>query len=204
MAWWRQPIHPVFLYLRDQKLHEKFILERRENTYHRLKIGVLTFIIFFSLEAIISPSSIEKHFSIQFGGIAIICVFFLLLTKFWRCVVDYILICILISRGITTIVLFTFINEEKEGFENIDRKELIDSMIFVFLPTFSLISVNWKFDLTICVPILVITHSLCVKYSFNHDDDNLSCYKNPENVSSVLNTRWLMFLTVFIFAIYSY
>ena len=39
--WWRQPIHPVFLYVRDDNIHSKFVREKRLNAHLRLKVVLL-------------------------------------------------------------------------------------------------------------------------------------------------------------------
>ena len=60
--WWRsQPIHPVWLYIRDKKLDEVFVQSLREKTRSRLAILVCISYISFVVFILVNASELEKN-----------------------------------------------------------------------------------------------------------------------------------------------
>lgn len=116
---------------------------------------------------------------VQLGSATVSLTTFSLAAKLYFRATDWFLVYILAIRVTITFMLFHWISTGTEGFSLIDPKELNDSIPFL-APLFIGIIVNWKFNIVVCVPVLLISTLFATSYAFTTDNENMTCYKEPE------------------------
>ena len=92
-----------------------------------------------------------------------------LAAKLYLKAIDWYLVYIVAVRVAITFMLFHWISAGEEGFGLIDPKELNDSIPFV-APLFVGILVNWKFNIVVCIPMMLISTIYGTQYAFTTDD----------------------------------
>ncbi len=63
-------------------------------------------------------------------------------------------------------------------------------------------SVNWKLDLLVSIPILLISTVLEQQASLSADNDNMSCYVLPETQANRMSLRWTVNLVCMVMVAY--
>ena len=127
----------------------------------------------------------------------------LILAKIRLWLIDFVVLIILLIRVAATFLLFEAIQEQQPGFENIDIKQLQDSIFFLHMLVFLCMSSNWKIDLMISTPIYFVSQSMCTIRAYSPEGTNMDCYVDPETVGGTMASRWGLFYLIILFSFYS-
>ena len=127
----------------------------------------------------------------------------LIVSKIYLRSIDFFVLTQIGVRCIITFLMFKFIAEKKPHFELLDRKQLVDSMSFVALPSLLGGSANWKIDLLSSIPLTIAATSMNVKSAFAMTEDNMTCYADPESVAGVFLGRQLLNIYIVVHVMFS-
>ena len=117
---------------------------------------------------------------LQMGSVSLNLLLLTILARVNLRVCDYVTVSILLTRAVVTYLLFKLMSEGHEGY-HYDRKQLHDSITYPVLLSLLLFAVNWKIDLSFCIPIMLIGHSLESKNAYTDADNNMDCFVLPAN-----------------------
>ena len=137
----------------------------------------------------------QALFYMQVGSIAFDALLMTILGKIRLWLVDFSVLSSIVIRALVTYLLFKFIAEERPGFEDIDPKQLHDSIIFVCVPAFLCLPGNLRLELMVSAPLLLISTWLTTKSSYTLDGDNMSCYSLPETIGGQMASQSMCFKT---------
>ena len=98
--------------------------------------------------------------------------------------VDYITLVMVVTRGITCIFMFKSINAGAAGFEDVDLKQMSDTITFIGLPGLILFSINWKVELFVTSPVIIVSSYMTIYAAFSTEGENMACYKQGELTAS--------------------
>lgn len=77
------------------------------------------------------------------------------LSKWKTAIIDLTVLQALIGRFIITVLIFSWVDGEVAGFEQIDIKQLADSISVIYIPCVLLFSLDWRIELCLAAPINV-------------------------------------------------
>ena len=142
----------------DESLQKEFRQHLRIQTRKRLKVIMIVCWVFFVFMCLIRIADIEKYYVavIQLATINVTITLVVLLSRFSLVFIDFSCLIFLINRTIVTFILFQAIYAESAGFEEVDLKEMQDSLITVAYPALLLLTVNIKIELCITFPITLV------------------------------------------------
>lgn len=117
---------------------------------------------------------------------------------------DYGVLIVMVVRSAVTFVLLTMIQSGKFGLdENNDTKQLQDLIIFVFMITFSINSVNWRLDLLFTTPLVAVAQFKVSVDAFNIDDGNMDCFNFvAQTFGRHVAKRWLSVILMLLINVY--
>ena len=95
--------------------------------------------------------------------------------------IDYGVLLLIIVRCLVTMMLFRLISEGRSGFETNDIKQLHDSIVFIFIPVMPVGSVNFKIDILLTTPLVLVSQFIVSKMAFSTDSNNMDCFATPES-----------------------
>ena len=125
-----------------------------------------------------------------------------LLVRLKLSLVDYALFFFLAVRVLETFLVIHLIDVSTSGFELIERKDLFDVLFFIAMPAQIIGICNLRFNYLITLPLTILSLTLINKYAYTTDNDNLSCFKNPEAKSE--SSVWNFILLVMVAFCYMY
>ena len=132
------------------------------------------------------------HWYLLRGSMTLSLLLITIAIEFKRAIIDYVHIWIIFVRIVVTFTLMYLITTGTEGFEHIDLKELCQTIDFIAMVYLIFMFVNWKFNLIVTAPVTIISCYIATKMSLTPNDDNMTCFKEPEIFSDGLASSWLM------------
>ena len=158
--WWKGPINPIFLTIRNKELSAAFNQKMRKETQTRLA-KFLIFLWAYYIYIVIDSSTGDFHE--QYGRLMLVgemtvtatVVYFLSLWKLFF--VDTYMLVGCVSRFTVLVLLFSLIKDQKPGYTAMDPKGLHDAVEDVGLPALILFTTNWKLQLLLAAPIMMIS-----------------------------------------------
>ena len=90
------------------------------------------------------------------------------------------------------------------GFTLVDKKELADAVFFIALPTQIISISNLKMSFLVNLPMVVACLVIFNAYAFTIDNDNMSCYLQPEGKASMTSFRQTLLILVMAAISYMY
>ena len=79
-----------------------------------------------------------------------------------------------------TIMLFRLIPEGRSGFETNDIKRLHDSIVLIYIWVMPVGSVNFKIDILLTTPLVLVSQFFVSKMAFSNDSNNMDCFASPD------------------------
>ena len=95
---------------------------------------------------------------------------------------DFTNVITLLIRAVVTFIVFQAIENEWAGFEDVDLKGLYDSINMIALPCILLCSANFKIDLLLTLPLVILCNYFTIKNSFTSKGVNMACYLQSGNI----------------------
>ena len=117
-----------------------------------------------------------------------------LVAKFKRAIVDYTLVLLLTVRCITAFVLLRLLQDRATGFEQIDLKEQTHAIPSFAVPAYILACCNFKFNVLFTFPMTIVCIFLVDRQAMTPENDNLSCYVDPETQATKTSSIWFSYL----------
>ena len=176
------PIHPVFLKIKNKEQDSKFTLQHRKKIQKRVKVIAIICWVYLAWMLLTDIGQLDQQIlTLMWDGVTTLIVTLIyFLSKFRLWLVDFCVLSVVLSRSLSTIFLFKFTYEARSGFENLDIKQLQDSLVFAFFPIFLATSTNWKMDFLLTSPIFLIVSTMTTMNAFSTEGDNMSCFAEPE------------------------
>ena len=128
----------------------------------------------------------------------------LLLIKLWLKIADYAMLFLLAVRCIETYLVFYLIDASAEGFTLVDKKELVDAVFFIAAPTQIGTICNLKFNYLVTLPLTISSLVLFSGYAYTTDNDNMSCFLQPEGKASLVSFLMTNFILAMVTISYMY
>ena len=141
--------------------------------------------------------------SIQIASDASFATIILLVSRINIKILDFTVLIIVIMRIVVTFTLFKIIREDWYGFEQYDVKQLHDSVGLAYIPIMTIASANWKVDLTISTPLVLVAQFMTSHTAFSHEDNNMGCFASPKTFAQDYASRWIATVAVVAFAAYT-
>jgi len=184
-AWLNQPVHPLWLRIKDKELMNEFNKTKRAGvakawTYcagmHWIYAVIFVLMRFGSMEA-------QGLFFLQFMSITVSLTIVTVMSKLIPASMDFTCMFLIGVRIVITIMLFNLVDSDSLTFKSIDRKALHDSLTFIALPSFAIGSINWKMDVLTTFPITLVLQVYFTRMAFTTADGNMECYRVPEVIA---------------------
>ena len=121
----------------------------------------------------------------------------------WKlAIIDAYMLIACTSRFLILIYSFSRINDRATGYDPIDPKILHDAVEDVGLPALILFTTNWKIQICLAAPIMLISQQWTIRTSYIDEGDNMSCYKDPNVVAFEANVRYLVYFCIIMGAVH--
>ena len=93
--------------------------------------------------------------------------------KLW--LIDYSVLCFILVRCLVTWMIFKYKLEDKPVSGAIDIKELLENVLFIFVPSMLGLSTNWRVDFLLTGPIALIATFITIENADNPENGNMDC-----------------------------
>ena len=186
------PIHPIWLDVEDKEIQSRFEHWARQNLSTSILIGCIIQSIWFIAPVIMKakkPFNEQALFIIQAGSLAATFAAITLAIKINQKVVEFSFMALVGVRIAVTFLVLHLIATEVEGFELIDPKQMQDSILSLAVPAVCLSTISWKLDLLVSIPITMISAALVQQQAFSVENDNMSCFVQPESEANRMSLR---------------
>ncbi len=90
--------------------------------------------------------------------------------------IDYTAVMIILVRILVTWMVFKYKLEGKPGFSTVDFKQMQDSIVFAFVPSFLCFSTSWRLDFYLTTPIAFIASFMTTTNAYSPENGNMDCY----------------------------
>ena len=184
--------HPIWITMADKEVQNKFdvwLYKVLTRAYDFASIGsVFVLCIFMGLNFNKTFAELAL-FLAQYGTLTFSFVLISLAYRVKLSMIRYNMLVIMGVRSLVSIIVLHLIESGNEHFALIDLKQMTDSIVIV-LPALCSTFCNWKFDLLISSPIILIFNVIVTKRSLSSEDGNMACYLQPEQEGSRMSLRW--------------
>ena len=126
----------------------------------------------------------------------------LIVSKFKKALINYILVLLLTVRCIETFALLHLVQNKADGFELIDLKELPDAIPSMAGPAFVLACCNWKLNVLFTAPMTALCILLVNRQALSDENDNLSCFREPQDYGQKISMNSFSYLLYMLFVGY--
>lgn len=168
-------------------------------------VGAIIHLIYLVLGLDFNKSFSEQAlFICHIGSLSASFTIVALVSKIRLSFIDYTSLFIIIVRIIETFLILHLIEQHSPGFTLIDKKELSDSIQFVASPALILAICNFKFNLFLVLPMVLVFSVIAIQRTLTVQGENLACFVNPEGYANSMSGRWVLQLLTMKLVAYMY
>ncbi len=177
-TWLNQDIHPLYLRIKDEQLQEQYQSNYRQTIRLRVRVITIILFLFFIIVCLREREQLENQtqFFVQFGSILMSLTVMVILSSIKLSLIDYSVLWLILIRCLVTWIIFKYKLEGAPSFSVIDIKEMQDSIVFVFVPSFVCFSISWRLDFYATTPIALIATFLTTSSAYSDENGNMDCY----------------------------
>ena len=191
----KSPINPFTLNVKDQEVQNNYNIWKRKMVYELVKIMSIfswPLLLIYYMWNYQHGFEYQARFYTEFGSFIVTATIMLIVMKIKTTSADYVPLIIISVRVGVTFLLFYLISAGTEGFELVDQKELHSSIPFIAMPFLLLTFDNLFLNLAITIPVVLVGTVSATSFSLAVQDDNMSCYKQPELAANDYSFYWII------------
>ena len=195
-----QPIHPVWLELKDKELQREFDLEQSKLMTYRTKVCTLALWI----AVLLSLIAYYKNFGSNVYELVVILPLNVIMTAiciigtYHPKLVKYTTLCMFLTRGVTTYLMFKLI-DTGNAMRSSDKKQLTEAFTGVFIPVFTFIRFYPRIDLLLA-PLLIVANIMTIAAALDQENNSMDCFPEPVYYRNLKISKLNMSLVIVIFA----
>ena len=110
--------------------------------------------------------------------------------------------CSTFVRTAMVVLVFTLMEQKAAGFESMDPKRMHDAITYISMPALLLFAHNFKIELCLTIPLLIVANMWTIKSSYRDTGSNMDGFVDPEGYPSVMAFRSTIVLIVVFLCIF--
>ena len=175
-----QPIHPVWLELKDKELQWEFDLKQAKLSNYRIKVIVVILwliIVITALNHLRMYGLIIEHGSVLIVSLNVFLTICCIVGSYCPRLVKWFSVGVFVQRCVMIYVMLRMIDSEIS--QRTDKKILTDAINSLFIPWLVVTSFNPRIDFFI-LPLLFIANSATISASLDREHGSMNCFDEPE------------------------
>ena len=135
-----------------------------------------------------------------FGSVIIVLTIIFLISLLTLAIFDLSNIIVIVTRILIAFTMVNMMENEHPLFQGYDPKSMSGSISFVAIPVILCTTINWRIDLLLTAPIMVVSELLMFQRAFTPANDNIMCFLGIDTYMRGLQFRTLFFMLVIVWS----
>ena len=204
LAWWGQPINPLFLTIRDAAMQEKF--EENLQLIVKGRIGG-TLILLWSYMGLFTMgnlSDLKSHLVVYMTmGTACVATTIVYLLVLWKKrFFSWICVSLISTRFLIIILTCKLIEQQTPGLETVDLKQMNNSIFFFSLPMFLLTAYDLRIELCLTLPLAMFANHWTIGTAFTDTESNMDGFLDPMAFARHVTFRSTVLISLVVYCVY--